>query len=85
MNGGTSVQQASSEISQAYAKSPRKKMHEALSQIAEGHIAGLDIKKLNNTSVYRIRLGNYRAQFEFLENQNRMVAGKIGIRGDFYK
>ena len=66
-------------------KAHAKKMHEALSQIAEGYIAGLDIKKLNNMSVYRIRLGNYRAQFEFLENQNRMVAGKIGIRGDFYK
>ena len=62
-----------------------KKMHEALSQIAEGHIAALNIRKLNYLNVYRLRLGNYRAQYELLDEKKHMVVGKVGIRGDFYK
>lgn len=46
---------------------------------------GLDIKWMSSLCVYRLRQGNYRAQYEFLDDRFRMVVGKIGIRGDFYK
>jgi len=61
------------------------KMHSALLQIATGNDERFDIKWLSNLRVYRLRQGSYRAQYEFLDNRCRMVVGKIGIRGDFYK
>ncbi len=66
-------------------KTQARKMHGALLQIAAGSDEKSDIKWLSNLKVYRLRQGNYRAQYEFLDNRCRMVVGKIGIRGDFYK
>ena len=62
-----------------------RKMHSALLRIAADSNERLDIKWMGNLKVYRIRQGNYRAQYEFLDNRRQMVVGKIGIRGDFYK
>ena len=62
-----------------------RKMHKALLRIAEGNDMGLDIKWMSHLCVYRLRQGNYRAQYEFLDDRFRMVVGQIGIRGDFYK
>jgi mRNA-degrading endonuclease RelE of RelBE toxin-antitoxin system len=66
-------------------KAQARKIHSALLQIAAGINEKSDIKWLSNLKVYRMRQGNYRAQYEFLDNRRRMVVGKIGIRGDFYK
>jgi mRNA-degrading endonuclease RelE of RelBE toxin-antitoxin system len=66
-------------------KAQARKIHSALLQIAAGIDEKSDIKWLSNLKVYRMRQGNYRAQYEFLDNRRRMVVGKIGIRGDFYK
>jgi len=66
-------------------KAQARKIHSALLQIAAGIDEKSDIKWLSNLKVYRMRQGNYRAQYEFLDNHRRMVVGKIGIRGDFYK
>ena len=66
-------------------KAQAGKIHGALLQIATGNGERFDIKWLSNLKVYRMRQGSYRAQYEFLDNRCRMVVGKIGIRGDFYK
>jgi len=66
-------------------KGHARKMHNALLKIAEGHNEGLDIKWMKNLNCYRLRLGNYRAQYEFLDAHPYMVVGKIGVRGGFYK
>jgi len=66
-------------------KAQARKTHNALLQIAAGIDERFDIKWMTNLKVYRMRQGNYRVQYEFLDNSHRMVVGKIGIRGDFYK
>ena len=62
-----------------------KKMHQALKRISHDDESGLNIKWMASLNAYRLRQGNYRAQYEFLNDHERMVVGKIGIRGDFYK
>ena len=61
-------------------KAQARKIHSALLQIAAGIDEKSDIKWLSNLKVYRMRQGNYRAQYEFLDNRRRIVVGKIGFR-----
>jgi mRNA-degrading endonuclease RelE of RelBE toxin-antitoxin system len=61
----------------------RKRLLSAIDKIANGRVAGLDIKKLHNKiPVYRCRVGKVRILFEKTEDGNRIL--EIRFRGDAY-
>jgi mRNA interferase RelE/StbE len=41
-----------------------------------------DIKRMRDSDVYRLRIGQYRAIFE---RTDKIIVRKIGSRGDIYK
>jgi mRNA interferase RelE/StbE len=56
-----------------------------IQQIANGETEGLNIKYFSSESVYRLRVGGYRAIYEIIENELVLVVIKVGARGDVYK
>ncbi|WP_347989555.1 type II toxin-antitoxin system RelE/ParE family toxin [Methylomonas sp. AM2-LC] len=57
----------------------------SMKRIAECREEGLDIKKLEGRSGYRLRMGSYRVIYEKFENELLIEVIKIGSRGDIYK
>ena len=45
----------------------------------------LDIKKLQNSEFYRLRINNYRFIYEIIENDVVILMLQAGNRGDIYK
>ena len=68
------------------AKMPRpqaKKMHQALTEIANGKTREKSITKLHGEDGYRLRRGGYRAIY--LVTKNGIKVLRINPRGDAYK
>ncbi len=61
------------------------KIRHALLAIADNKECGLDIKRLKGTKVFRLRVGKYRAEYQFSKNRQYLMVKKIGSRGGFYK
>ena len=57
----------------------------AFRQIANGTDDDLDIKKLTGREGFRLRIGNYRAIYQKLNDVMVIEVINIGSRGDVYK
>lgn len=57
----------------------------AFEELAAGNDQRLDIKKLQGTAGYRLRIGQYRAIYEIDNGALVVYILKIGPRGDVYK
>lgn len=67
-------------------KLPKKlqaKFRTAFDMIADGDTESLNFKKLQGEeTLYRLRIGGYRALFDIIDD---VIVIKVGPRGDFYK
>ena len=70
-------------------KMPSKKatqIRDKIAQIAHGDTEGLNITAMHGEdNFYRLRVGDYRAIYEIIEDQLVLVVVKVGARGDVYK
>lgn len=66
-------------------KAKSKKIRAGLRKIAAGETRGLKIKKLAGTQAYRLRIGGYRAIYEFINNRLTILVLRAEPRGGIYK
>lgn len=70
------------------AKLPKKlalQFESSFEKIAIGDCTHLDIKKLEGLDYFRLRIGSYRAIYQFINDVMVIQVLKIGSRGDIYK
>lgn len=61
----------------------RNRFYDAFERIAKGKNTGLDIKALQGTEGFRLRIGDYRALYT--QTFEILTIYKAGPRGDIYK
>lgn len=61
------------------------KFREQFQSIADGEVEHLDIKKLTGRDGFRLRIGKYRAIFEWLSGDLVVHVLNVGPRGEIYK
>ena len=56
-----------------------------IGKIAKGETEGMDIKAMQGTSAYRLRVGRYRVIYKLVNGQFTVLVLRVGPRGDVYK
>ena len=60
-----------------------KRIHRAIGQLGDDPFQ-YDVRKLTNSSHYRLRVGDYRVLLEIRQNQLRILVIQIGHRKNVY-
>ena len=63
-----------------------KRITAKIELIAAGQVEGLNIVPLKGVEdAYRLRVGDYQAIYEIIDDELVLVVVKVGSRGDIYK